>query len=74
MAGAISGELDTLFSPGVKHVQQRKEWVAVAKKDDRESGAGGQGPIDLETGVVELPHTELPHHYSEEAGTSESRQ
>lgn len=66
MAGALSGELDALFSPGVKHVQQRKEWVAVAKKDDRESGAGGQGPIDLETGVVELPQ-----HDSEDAGTPE---
>lgn len=56
LAGAISGEIDMLFAPGRKHVRERKEWVAVAKKDDRESGSGGPGPIDLDTGVVELPH------------------
>lgn len=54
MADAVSGEMDMLFSPGRKHVRERKEWVAVAKHDDREAGAGG-GPIDLDNGVVELP-------------------
>jgi hypothetical protein len=48
----VSVELDTLFGPSRKHVHERKEWVAVAKVDDHESGAG---PIDLESGVVQLP-------------------
>ena len=47
----VSAELDVLFSPSRKHVHERKEWVAVAKMDDREAGAG---PIDLESGVVRL--------------------
>jgi hypothetical protein len=47
----VSVELDTLFGPSRKHVHERKEWVAVAKVDDHESGAG---PIDLESGVVRL--------------------
>jgi len=41
-----------LFGPSRKHIHERKEWVAVAKLDDRESG---DGPIDLESGVVQLP-------------------
>lgn len=49
----ISIELDALFGPSKKHVHERKEWVAVAKVDDHESGAGG-GPIDLDSGVVRL--------------------
>jgi hypothetical protein len=48
---AVSVELDTLFGPSRKHVHERKEWVAVAKMDDHESGAG---PIDLDSGVVLL--------------------
>jgi hypothetical protein len=47
----VSVELDTLFGPSRKHVHEYKEWVAVAKVNDRESGAG---PIDLESGVVQL--------------------
>jgi len=47
----VYAELDTLFGPSRKHVHERKEWVAVAKVDDREAGAG---PIDLESGVVRL--------------------
>ena len=54
LGDAISADLDVLFSPSRKHVHERKEWVAVAKVDDRESGGG---PIDLESGVVELPRT-----------------
>ena len=38
-------ELDVFFAPSAKHVHDRKEWVAVAKIDDYESGAG---PIDLD--------------------------
>jgi hypothetical protein len=47
----VGVELDTLFGPSRKHVHERKEWVAVAKVDDHESGAG---PIDLESGIVRL--------------------
>jgi len=47
----VSAELDALFGPSRKHVHERKEWVAVAKVDDHESGAG---PIDLDSGVVTL--------------------
>ncbi len=50
----VSPELDSLFAPGAKHVHERKEWVAVAKMDDREAGAG-PGGVDLDGGVVELP-------------------
>lgn len=41
-----------MFGPSKKHVHEYKEWVAVAKMDDRE--AGGDGPIDLDSGVVQL--------------------
>jgi hypothetical protein len=47
----IGVELDSLFGPSRKHIHERKEWVAVAKIDDREAGAG---PIDLESGIVQL--------------------
>jgi hypothetical protein len=47
----VGAELDTLFGPSRKHVHERKEWVAVAKVDDHESGAG---PIDLDSGIVQL--------------------
>lgn len=44
-------EMDELFGPSRKHIHERKEWVAVAKVDDHEAGAG---PIDLDSGVVRL--------------------
>lgn len=44
-------EIDELFGPSRKHIHERKEWVAVAKVDDHEAGAG---PIDLDSGVVRL--------------------
>jgi hypothetical protein len=47
----VSAELDALFGPSRKHIHERKEWVAVAKVDDHEAGAG---PIDLDSGVVRL--------------------
>lgn len=47
----VSAEVDELFGPSRKHIHERKEWVAVAKVDDHESGAG---PIDLDSGVVRL--------------------
>jgi hypothetical protein len=47
----VSAELDALFGPSRKHIHERKEWVAVAKMDDHEAGAG---PIDLDSGVVQL--------------------
>jgi hypothetical protein len=50
----VSVELDALFGPSRKHVHERKEWVAVAKIDDREAG---DGPIDLDSGVVRLGNT-----------------
>lgn len=47
----MSAEVDELFGPSRKHIHERKEWVAVAKVDDHEAGAG---PIDLDSGVVQL--------------------
>ena len=47
----VGVEIDDLFGPSRKHIHERKEWVAVAKVDDHESGAG---PIDLDSGVVRL--------------------
>lgn len=47
----VSAEVDELFGPSRKHIHERKEWVAVAKVDDHEAGAG---PIDLDSGVVQL--------------------
>lgn len=42
--------LDELFGPSRKHIHERKEWVAIAKIDDRYSG---DDPIvDLTAGVV----------------------
>lgn len=61
----ISVELDALFGPSRKHVHERKEWVAVAKVDDHESGAG---PIDLDSGVVQVRFdTDQPAEPSSEA-------
>ena len=48
----MSAELDALFGPSRKHIHERKEWVAVAKVDDHESG--GTGPIDLDSGIVRI--------------------
>ncbi|RZS43223.1 hypothetical protein EV193_102202 [Herbihabitans rhizosphaerae] len=50
-AGEAYLEVESLFSPSVKHIQERKEWVAVAKIDDRETGSG---PLDLESGTVRI--------------------
>jgi hypothetical protein len=48
---SASMEIEGLFNPGIKHRLERMEWVAVAKEDDRESGAR---PLDLDSGVVRL--------------------
>lgn len=53
----VSAELDALFGPSRKHIHERKEWVAVAKVDDHEAGAG---PIDLDSGVVQLRSSHAP--------------
>lgn len=48
----VGAEVDEIFGPARKHIHERKEWVAVAKVDDRESG---DDPfVDLDTGVVTL--------------------
>ena len=49
-------EIDELFGPSRKHIHERKEWVAVAKVDDRL--AGDDPIVDLPTGTVTLssPH------------------
>jgi hypothetical protein len=60
-AGGMPGELASLFSPGMKHVRELKEWVAVAKMDDRESGAGG--PVDLDNGVAALAREDQQRDY-----------
>ncbi len=63
-AAEISVELDVLFGPSRKHVHERREWVAIAKVDDHESGAG---PIDLDSGVVQVRFdTEAPSQSSAE--------
>lgn len=56
---AASGamELEGLFSgAGVRHRLDQLEWVAVAKEDDREAGAG---PLDLDSGVVRIERADL---------------
>ncbi len=50
MASA-SLEVEGLFNPGSRHQMDRSEWVAVAREDDREAGAG---PLDLDSGIVHL--------------------
>ncbi|MEU2251813.1 hypothetical protein [Nocardia xishanensis] len=49
----VGAEVDEIFGPARKHIHERKEWVAVAKLDDRQ--AGDEPLIDLEAGVVRLP-------------------
>lgn len=48
----IGAEVDEIFSPARKHIHERKEWVAVAKSDDRESG--DDPLVDLNSGVATL--------------------
>jgi hypothetical protein len=48
----VGAEVDEIFGPSRKHIHERKEWVAVAKSDDRESGDGPL--VDLDAGVAEL--------------------
>lgn len=44
--------MDELFGPSRKHIHERKEWIAVARVDDRYSG---DDPIvDLTSGTVTL--------------------
>ncbi|WP_433201984.1 hypothetical protein ACQP1G_11355 [Nocardia sp. CA-107356] len=45
-------EVDEIFGPSRKHIHERKEWVAVAKLDDRESG--DDPLVDLDSGVARL--------------------
>lgn len=47
--------VEGLFNPSGKHQLEHKDWVAVAKEDERESGAG---PLDLDSGVVRLRHSD----------------
>ncbi|MEV0028077.1 hypothetical protein [Nocardia sp. NPDC050793] len=49
----VGAEVDEIFGPSRKHIHERKEWVAVAKLDDRQSG--DDPLVDLESGVVRLP-------------------
>ncbi|CAM06044.1 hypothetical protein A8924_7242 [Saccharopolyspora erythraea NRRL 2338] len=49
--GAAATEVEGLFSAGAKHRLERLEWVAVAREDERESGAG---PLDFDAGVIRL--------------------
>ncbi|WP_431969499.1 hypothetical protein [Nocardia sp. bgisy134] len=48
----VGAEIDEIFGPSRKHIHERKEWVAVAKLDDRQ--AGDDPLVDLESGVVRL--------------------
>ncbi|MFE7742488.1 hypothetical protein [Nocardia sp. NPDC057455] len=49
----MGAEVDEIFGPSRKHIHERKEWVAVAKLDDRVSG---EDPlVDLDSGTVTLP-------------------
>ncbi|MCC3311964.1 hypothetical protein [Nocardia africana] len=59
-AAATSGrprgaEIDELFGPSRKHIHERKEWVAIAKVDDRL--AGDDPIVDLPAGTVTLSPT-----------------
>lgn len=48
---SASMEIDGLFNPGAKHQIEHKEWVAVAREDERESGSG---PLDFDSGTVHM--------------------
>jgi hypothetical protein len=48
---ATAGEIDALFGPSRRHIHEYKEWVAVRRQDDHESG---DGPADLDGGRIEL--------------------
>ncbi|MGW4716231.1 hypothetical protein [Nocardia sp. NPDC004260] len=49
----VGAEVDEIFGPSRKHVHERKEWVAIAKVDDRVSG--DDPLVDLDSGTVALP-------------------
>lgn len=48
-------EIDELFGPSRRHIHERKEWVAIAKVDDRL--AGDDPIVDLPAGTVTLSLT-----------------
>ncbi|BDT96711.1 hypothetical protein IFM12275_66870 [Nocardia sputorum] len=49
----VGAEVDEIFGPSRKHIHERKEWVAIAKVDDRTSG--DDPLVDLDSGTVTLP-------------------
>ncbi|MBF6191111.1 hypothetical protein [Nocardia implantans] len=49
----VGAEVDEIFGPSRKHIHERKEWVAIAKVDDRISG--DDPLVDLDSGTVTLP-------------------
>ncbi|WP_280492521.1 hypothetical protein [Nocardia asiatica] len=49
----MGAEVDEIFGPSRRHVHERKEWVAIAKVDDRISG--DDQLVDLDSGSVTLP-------------------
>jgi hypothetical protein len=57
---AAVGEIDGVFGPSRRHIHEYKEWVAVRRVDDHESGTG---PADLAGGTIELRKS------SQEAGS-----
>lgn len=50
-AASATLEVEGLFNAGARHRLDQLAWVAVAKEDDRVSGAG---PLDLDSGVVRI--------------------
>ncbi|MQY28092.1 hypothetical protein [Nocardia aurantia] len=58
--------VDEIFAPSRKHIHDRKEWVAVAKADDRVSG--DDPVIDLDTGVATMPPHRNPQPHSRTIG------
>ncbi|PSR61021.1 hypothetical protein C8259_20915 [Nocardia nova] len=53
-------EIDELFGPSRRHIHERKEWVAIAKVDDRL--AGDDPIVDLPAGTVTLSLTRRTAH------------
>ncbi|RBO96728.1 hypothetical protein DFR74_101744 [Nocardia puris] len=49
----VGAEVDEIFGPSRRHIHEHKEWIAVAKLDDRISG--DDPLVDLESGTVTLP-------------------